>query len=336
MKSILILIFALNALFGASFVYPDFKQCYKKDVKSIVYFGETKAIAVSKHYAVAYLEKKPKHSFVKYDPFLSLYLFYSKKALHPIRLKNTDKLTLGEWLASMDDNSMYTGNFAQRGVGLNIFFEQNSKTPPNSMISCLCCDIYGIGVGHGKFISSNFIKRFLNAKSVYYGDIGVRFAKRGKDVIVSSVNPMFKNQKLKVGDIVKKIDGKRVKKVEDIEDYILFQKIGKTVKLKFSRNNKTITVKIKIQKRYGGGELSDSFLEAKGMFFDKNLVIKGIKKDSFAQKSGLLIGDKLLQIDRKSVTSEDDARRIFSKIKKKDIDLLFDRDDFQFFVKVKM
>ncbi len=336
MKSILILIFTVNALFSVSFIYPNFKQCYKKDVKSIVYFGDTKAVAISKHYAVAYLKKRPKHSFVKYDPFLSLYLFYSKKTLHPVRLKNTDKLTLGEWLASMDDDSMYTGNFAQRGVGLNIFFEQNSKTPPNSMISCLCCDIYGIGIGGGKFISSNFIKRFLNSKSVYYGDIGVRFAKRGKDIIVSSVNPMFKNQKLKVGDIIKKIDGRRVKKVEDIEDYILFQKIGKVVKLKFLRNNRLFTRKIRVQKRYGGGELSDSFLEAKGMFFNKNLKIKNLQKGSFAQKTGLRIGDKLLQIDRKNVANEDDIRRIFSKIKKKEVNLLFDRDDFQFFVKVSM
>ncbi|MFK5881351.1 MAG: PDZ domain-containing protein [Sulfurospirillum sp.] len=334
MRFILILIFTVNALFSVSFTYPDFKKCYKKDVKSIVYFGSTQAIAVSKHYAVAYLKKKPKHSFVRYDPFLNLYLFYSKKNLHPVKLKNTDKLTLGEWLASMDDDSMYTGNFAQRGIGLNIFFKQNSKTPPNSMISCLCCSIYGIGVGNGKFISSNFIKRFLDSKSVAYGDIGVRFLRRGKDVIVSSVNPMFPHQLLEVGDIIKKIDSKKVKKIEDIEDYILFQKIGKIVKLQFVRNNKLITQKIKVLKRYGGGELSDSFLERKGMFFDKNLRIKAIKKGSFAWKSGLRTGDKLLQIDRINVANEDDIRRIFSSLKKKEVNLLFDRNDFQFFIKV--
>jgi C-terminal processing protease CtpA/Prc len=236
----------------------------------------------------------------------------------------------------MSENSMYTGNFAQRGVGLNIFFEQNSKTPPNSMISCLCCDIYGIGIGDGKFISSNFIKRFLKTKSVSYGDIGVRFAKRGKRVIVVSVNPMFKNQKLRVGDIIKKIDGRRVRKVADVEDYILFQKVGKSVKLTFSRDNRVLTRKIKVAKRYGGGELSDSFLESKGIYFDKNLRITSIRKGSFAQKSGLHIGDKLLQIDRVGVSNQDDIRNIFSKLKKKEINLLFDRSDFQFFVKVDM
>ena len=336
MRFVLILLFTVNALFSVSFTYPDFRKCYKKDVKSMVYFGDTKAVAISKHYAVAYLKKKPKYPFVRHDKFLNLYLFHSKKVLHPVHLRNTDKLTLGEWLASMDDSSMYTGNFAQRGVGLNIFFKQNSKTPPNSMITCLCCSVYGIGVGNGKFISSNFIKRFLDSKSVAYGDIGVRFLRRGKDVIVSSVNPLFAHQKLKVGDIIKKIDGRRVRKVEDVEDYVLFQKIGKIVKLQFVRNHKLMTEKIKVQKRYGGGELSDSFLEVKGMFFDKKLRIKTIKKGSFAQKSGLHRGDKLLQINRVSVKSEDDIRRVLSKIGKKAINLLFERNNFQFFVKVNM
>ncbi len=334
MRVVLILLFFLNILYSTSFVYPNFKQCYKRDIKSIVYFGDTKAIAISKHYAVAYLKKKPKYPFIKYDPFLNLYLFYRQKPMSYVKLKNTDKLTLGEWLASMDDNSMYAGNFAQRGVGLNIYFEQNSKTPPNSMISCLCCDIYGLGVGNGKFISSNFIKRFLHSSEIFYGDIGVRFAKRGKYIVVSFVNPLFKNQELKVGDIVKQINNRKVHKVEDIQDFILFQKRNQIVKIEFIRDGKLQTLSIRVKKRYGGGELSDSFLENRGIFFDKKLRIIGIAKGSFAQKEGLKIGDKLLQIDRVNVKNQNDVKSFFSKIEKKSSDLLFDRDDFQFFIKV--
>jgi len=334
MRVILILLFFLNILYSTSFIYPDFKKCYKRDIKSTVYFGDTKAIAISKHYAIAYLKKKPKYPFVKYDPFLNLYLFYRQKPMFFIKLKDTDKLTLGEWLASMDENSMYVGNFSQRGIGLNIYFEQNSKTPPNSMISCLCCDIYGLGVGSGKFISSNFIKRFLHSSEIFYGDIGARFAKRGRDIVVSFINPLFKNQKLKVGDIIRQINNRKVYKVEDIEDFILFQKRDQTVKIEFIRDNKIQTLSIKVKKRYGGGELSDSFLENRGIFFDKKLKIIGVAKGSFAQKSGLKIGDKLLQIDRVNVKDQNSVKSFFSKTQKKSLDLLFDRDDFQFFVKV--
>ncbi len=336
MRYLLSLVFALNVLFGASFVYPNFKQCYNKEIKSIVYFRDTKAIAISKHYAVTYSKTKPKYPYVKYDPFLNLYLFYSKKPLHPVKLKNTDKLSLGEWLASIDENSLYIGNFAQRGEGLNIYFEQNSKTPPNSLISCLCCQVYGLGIGNGKFISSNFLNKFLNSKEVFYGDIGVRFARLGKKVIISSINPLFKNQKLKVGDIIKKIDGEKIKKVEDANNLILFQKKNQIVKLEFLRKNTLHTIKIKVQKRYGGGELSDSFLENRGLFLDKNLIIIKISKNSFGAKSGLHIGDKLLQMDRKNVKNANEIRRIFSKTEKKVINLLFERANFQFFIKVNL
>ncbi len=336
MRFIFALVFAINVLFSASFVYPNFKQCYNKEVKSIVYFGDTKAVAVSKHYAVAYSKIKPKYPYVKHDPFLSLYLFYSKKILHPIKLKNTDKLSLGEWLASIDEDSLYVGNFAKRGEGLNIYFEQNGKTPPNSIISCLCCQAYGIGIGGGKFISSKFLNKFLNSKEVFYGDIGVRFAKLGRKVVVSAVNPLFKNQQLKVGDIIKKINANKIKSVENAQNLILFQKRNQSVKVEFLRKNALHSIKIKVQKRYGGGELSDSFLETRGLFLDKFLKITKITKDSYGAKSGLHIGDKLLQVDRKSVTITQDIRRIFSKTKKKEINLLFQRGEFQFFVKVSL
>ncbi|NOX15925.1 MAG: PDZ domain-containing protein [Epsilonproteobacteria bacterium] len=336
MRYLLSLIFAFNVLFSASFVYPNFKQCYNKEIKSIVYFGDTKAIAISGHYAVTYSKTKPKYHFVKHDPFLNLYLFYSKKLLHPIKLKNTDKLSLGEWLASISENSLYTGNFAQRGGGLDIYFKQNSKTPPNSLISCLCCQVYGIGIGDGKFISSNLLKRFLNSKKVFYGDIGARFSKLGAKVIVSSINPLFKNQKLKVGDIIKKINSKKITREEEAKNLILFQKKNQIVNIKFLRKNTLHSVKIKVQKRFGGGELSDSFLESRGLYLDKKLKIIKIVKNSFGAKSGLHIGDKLMQVDRISVENSSDIRKIFSKTDKKEINLLFDRNNFQFFIKVNM
>ncbi len=333
MRYLLSFVFAINVLFGASFVYPNFKQCYNKNLKSVVYFSDTKAIAIAKHYAVSYSKKKPSYPYVKHDPFLNLYLFYSPKTLHPVRLKDTKYLSLGEWLASMDEDSLYAGNFAKRGVGLGVYFEQNSKTPPNSMVTCLCCDVYGLGVGNKKFISSNLLKRFLNSTEIFYGDIGARFAKKGRKIVVASIDPMHSNQKLKIGDIIEKIDGKKVRNLQDLENKILFTRRNQSVKLKFFRKNALHVEDIKVFQKVGGGEAGDSFLEAKGMYFDKNLSIKKIIKGSFADKNGLKIGDKLLQIGRKSVKNQNDARVVFSKTKKM-IRLLFARGGSQFFIKV--
>jgi hypothetical protein len=334
MRYLLTLIFAFNVLFSASFVYPNFKQCYNKNLKSIVYFGNTKAIAIAKHYAVSYSKTKPSYPYAKHDPFLNLYLFYSPKVLHPVHLKDTKYLSLGEWLASMDDNSLYAGNFAKRGIGLSVYFEQNAKTPPNSIVTCLCCDVYGLGVGDKKFISSNLIKRFLNSTEIFYGDIGVRFAKKGKKIVIASINQMRINKNLKVGDVIKKINGKKVKNLQDLENKILFTKRNQSIKLEFFRKNALHVESIKVFQKNGGGEASDSFLEAKGMFFDRNLTITKVIKGSFADKNGLKPGDKLVQIDRKSVKNQNDARIVFSKTKKKLIYLLFGRGGSQFFIKV--
>jgi len=334
MRYLLSLVFAINVLFSASFVYPNFKQCYNKNLKSIVYFGGTKAIAIAKHYAVTYSKKKPSYPYVKHDPFLNLYLFYSPKPLHPVRLKDTKHLSLGKWLASMDDNSLYVGNFAKRGVGLGIYFEQNSKTPPNSMVTGLCCAVYGLGVGNKKFISSNLLKRFLNSTEIFYGDIGVRFVKKGRKIVVASIDPMHSNQKLKIGDIIEKIDGKKVRNLQDLENKILFTRRNQSVRLKFFRKNVLHVEDIKVFQKVGGGEASDSFLELMGMYFDKNLDIKRVIKGSFADKNGLKVGDKLLQIGRKTVKNQNDARMAFSKTKKKAIYLLFARGGSQFFIKV--
>ncbi len=340
MKIFISLIIIYNFAFSTSFVYPNFKQCYNKNIKSIVYFGNTRAMAIAKHYAVAYLKKRPQYPFIKRDPFLHLYLFYSSKILHPVKLKNTDKLSLGEWLASMKNNSLYIGNFSERGIGLDSYFRQNGKTPPNSMITCLCCDIYGLGIGGGKFISSNFIKRLLTSTEIFYGDIGVRFARHGKNIIVSRAKPFFPKQSLKVGDIIKKIDGKKIKTVEEATNAILLQKRNHVVKIEFFRKNALHVVKIKVLNRYRVkktvAKSNNSFLKNRGIFFDDKMKIKRISKHSFGEKSGLKIGDKLLQINQISVKNQNDAKKIFSKIKNKEANLLFERHDFQFFVKVKI
>jgi len=41
-----------------------------------------------------------------------------------------------------------------------------------------------------------------------------------------------------------------------------------------------------------------------------------------------------MQIDSKKIESQNDIKKYLSKIKAKEVQLLFDRDDFQFFVKI--
>ena len=319
---------------SAGFTYPDFRQCYAKNKQSFVYFGETRAVAVTKHLAVAYSQTKPKASFIKFDPFLNLYLFESKKTLKPIRLKSTRALKLGEWIAGMDDTSLYAGNFAKSGDLLDSFYLQNAKLEANSIISCLCCEVYGLGIGAGSFIGSEYIKRFIKSKNIYYGDIGVRFEKYAKSFVVKSRDPFYPNQLLHVDDKILKINGKKVTSLKQLNQMVLFSKPKSIVTIELLRGKNIIKRSLVVRSRKGGGYLSDSFLEKKGLFFDKEMQIQKITKKSFAEKSGLKIGDRLIQIDHKMITNQNEIKEYLSKLKSKEAQLLFDRNDFQFFVKI--
>ena len=321
---------------AAGFTYPDFRQCYNKNKQSFVYFGETRAVAVSKHLAVAYSQTKPKVAYVKFDPFLNLYLFRSAKALKPVKLKSTHSLKLGEWIAGMDDTSLYAGNFAKSGDLLDSFYLQNAKLEANSIISCLCCEVYGLGIGAGSFIGSEYIKRFItmSGKSPYYGDIGVRFEKKANNFVVKSIDPFYPNQLLQVNDKILKIDGKKVYSLKQLNQKVLFSAPKSTIKIELLRGKKVLKINLKVRSRMGGGYLSDSFLEKKGIFFDKDMKIIKVNKNSFGEKSGLLVGDKLMQIDNKMIKNQNDMKTYLSNLKSKEAQLLFDRKDFQFFVKI--
>ena len=338
MPRLLISLFLVFGVVNAtSFTYPDFKQCYNKNLKSFVYFGNIRAVAVTKHLAVAYSKTKPKVEFVKHDPFLNLYLFYSKKSLNPVRLKSTYSLKVGEWVAGMDDNSLYVGNFATTDDMLDSIYLQNANLKENSIISCLCCEVYGLGIGDGKFIGSEFIKRFLNTKdNVYYGDIGVRFVKRGTEFFVDKINPFYKNQPLKVGDKIISVNDKKIYSLKQLKRVILFSKPNSKLKIKLLRGNALFMVDVKVFQKISGGALGDSFLEKKGFYFDENLKIKMIKKGSFASKSGLKVGDKLLMVNKLKMKNNMDLKEYLTNTKDKELELLFDRNDFQFFINLRM
>lgn len=324
----------LQVGFAANFTYPDFRQCYNKNIKSFVYFGDIRAVAITKNLAVAYSKSTPKVPFVKFDPFLNLYLFASKKPLIPVRLKSTHLLKLGEWIAGMDDDSLYAGNFAKSGDLLDTLYLQNAQMSSNSIISCLCCQVYGLGIGNGTFIGSEYIQRFLDAKEIFYGDIGVRFEKNGKDFEVAEIDPFYKNQSLQIGDKISKVNNKNITSLKQLNQAILFAKPKSKINLEFMRANSMQKSSATVVSRVGGGNLSDSFLEQKGIFLDKDLRIIAIEPKSFAAQKGLKVGDKLMYIDKMKLESQKTLRKYLSNTKAKYFQLLFDRHDFQFFVKM--
>ena len=334
LRAVILLFLIFQIANSVSFTYPDFKQCHKKLSQSFVYFGDNRAVAITKNLAVAYSKNRPEVDYVKFDPFLNLYLFRSKKSLKPVKLRSTHYLKLGEWIAGMDENSLFIGNFARSEELLGSFHLQNAKLEPNSIIACLCCEMYGLSVGAGYFIGSEYIKRFIANEYLHYGDIGARFERKAGVFMVESVDPFYPNQLLRVGDRVLKVNANKPKSLKHLNQAILFSKPKSLIELEILRDGKKLKKSLVVRSRVGGGYLSDTFLENRGIFLDKDLKIVDIKKGSFAELSGLHVGDRLMQIDRKTVKSQNDIKEYFSSLSSKETHLLFDRANFQFFVKI--
>ena len=153
-----------------------------------------------------------------------------------------------------------------------------------------------------------------------------------KLVIVKSSNPFMNNNPFKKDDCILALDDKIVKDSASFMRDILFSKIGSKHKVKIKRGSKTLIFNVTSQKRFGGGYLSDTFLEFLGISFDKNLFITKIEKK--AEMYELIVGDKLLQINGETIKTEQD---ILDKLanSKESSSLLFQRRQFQFFIEVR-
>ena len=328
----------------AEFVYPDFSQCYEKNRQSVVYFGKTRAIAISEKQAVAYSKEKPSVPYARYDYLSNLYLFDSPKPLIPIKLKATSELKMGEWLESMTDNSLIAVNASKIGKSANEFFEFGGSGEVNSIVGGLCCDMYGLGIGDKFFIGSEAIEQFINGQTASYAELGARFTEGNESVVVDFIDPNFKDSKLKVGDRITMLNGKKVNNLAEFSEVLKALKDAPKVSAKIQRNDAWIEENIlgaspkkvvpkKVTKL--PEPKKESYLHNKGFKFDNDLNIIDIARGSFAEQSGLKVGDRLMQIDGTAVEKISTAEALLAKSRTRESSLLFDRNDFQFFVTMK-
>ena len=324
----------------AEFVYPDFTQCYEKNRASIVYFGKTRAVAVSEKYAIAYSKEKPTVPFIRHDALSHLYLFESTKPLIPVRLKSTLELKLGEWLASMSENSLYTGTASRIGKSgaLSEFGAQGAEQ--STIVGGLCCDMYGIGIGEKLFINSDFLTPFIEGKTAAYAFAKARFAQAADGTIVVTA---VDGGKFKVGDKIGSINGKEIKTLEELHKVFSHAQASSNALVKFEREGKGMeenlyakkaepSKKIETKKAPASLVKKESYLDTKGLALNDDLRVLEPKRGTFAERSGLKAGDRLIQIDGMSVQTMAEVDAYMAKHKNKEASLLFERHQFQFFV----
>ncbi len=323
-------LFLLTQLFLVS-IYAcqgGYVSCVAKIKDSKTIQNNSLSIPVKGHKRLVYSKQRPNAKILKYDPFLSLYLIKDKSTFaYPFRVNM--KLQLGSALVT--NKYAKEGKILKNQIGLNSLALYSVKSKKPALITSSCCSLEGIVTPRG-VIQKEYIKRFLSSAPATYGDIGVRVKDEKGLVIVNSSNPYIKDNPFHKEDYIVAFDGKRVRSASIFMRKVLFSKIGSLHSVKVKRDGKFLTFDIITHKRYGGGVLSDTFLEQKGIYFDENLHI--IKLPKMLKNYGLLVGDRLLQVNAITVKNQEELLRYIENFKDFSL-LLFERKNFQFFVKIK-
>lgn len=323
------LAFALSLLFLNLFACKGgYDSCKLKIKDSKAIQNSSLSIAVENNKRLIYSKEQPNAKILKRDLFLNLYLIEAKeKFKHPFVINN--HLSMG--VASVNAKSAIEGKILKRQVGLNTFATFSEKTQAPALLLNSCCTFEGVVTDRG-IIEKAYLERFLSSSSSDYGDVGIRVSDVKKKVTIDRVDPFYKNNPFKVGDIVVSLDGKRVNSSATFMREILFSKVASTKSIKVKRGSNYHSFKVRVKKRYGGGFVSDTFLEKKGIYFLPDLTITQIR-DSF-DGYGLRVGDKLIQVNGKKVSSTRDIATHLNEFNYA-ASLLFLRDGFEFFVNIK-
>lgn len=315
-------IFAIS-LFAAC--PDDFTLCREKFIDNATVENGVLSLPVSSDrnlvYSALHLETKS----TKKDPLLGLYLVESPKPnpyIYAISSKNPAAI------AAIESHLVLQGKISRTQSGVNslALFDQPLVAP--GVLSGPCCDLEGIITPRG-IIEKAYIRHFLQTKETAYGDAGIRVVQSADGVAVASSDPFMPDNPFKAGDIIEQCNGKSVSSAAAVMQTILFAAPGETYDFTLRRNGKTHLVKVILGRRYGGGLISDTYLERSGFYFDADLTLT--MASGSAAYAGLLRGDRLIQINGKPVSSWENIR---DNVRGEDekVSLLFERDGFQFFI----
>ena len=304
-----------------------FDSCIAKIKDSHAIQGNRLSISLLNNQKLLYSQTTPNQKILKHDPFLSLYLVEEKNNFkYPFVMNN--HLSLGN--AGVNEKFAIEGKIREHQIGLNQFARFNEALFAPALLLNSCCSFEGIVTPQG-IIEKAYIQRFIESSENSYGDIGVRVQERDKKVYIIAIDPFLEKNPFMIGDCIVSLDGKKVQSASKLMRDILFSKIGMAHRVAILRDKKLVYVNIKSYKRYGGGYVSDTFLEQKGIYFDENLCINKLSNE--AQRSGFKLQDQVLQVNGKRVQTQKELRDFVYGDKAK-VEILLQRDGFQFFMKL--
>nr|WP_314475930.1 PDZ domain-containing protein [uncultured Campylobacter sp.] len=333
----------------------DFNACFEKNLPAMVNVAGNGGIAITPNLIAVPKGEIPVKNSVKFDPYLGLYRVASDVKLAPVKMSDDNATKKSDWVSvTRDLNATVYGHVKAQAQALGELDVLTFDVNGTGAVLSPCCKLRGIAVGGDKFVPSRYLRHFAAYKDVYYGDVGAVFEERDGKLYVKSVDPLGRGAALMVGDEILSVNGEKFESLRELNERILFAKKGERLKFEIKRGDEVLKFGVAVsddaakkeQKAPMKADKKAAASDAKpqsmpqssdaasvqklyGMTFDEKLIVKSVDANSGAAKFGVRVGDKLIQVGQKAVSSRKEALSLLAKGGGQN--LLFRRNGFDFF-----
>ena len=331
----------------------DFNACFEKNLPAMVNVTGNGGIAITPNLIAVPKGEIPVKNYVKFDPYLGLYLVASDAKLEPVKMADDNTTKKSDWVSvTRDLNATVYGHVKAQAQALGELDVLTFDVNGTGAVLSPCCKLRGIAVGGDKFVPSRYLRHFAAYKDVYYGDVGAVFEERDGRLYVKGVDPLGRGAALMAGDEILSVNGEKMQSLRELNERILFAKKGERLKFEIKRGedvvNFSVAVSDEVKKEQKTAPKTDenitkiapksqpapntdasSVRKLYGLTFDEKLRVKSVDGESDAARFGLRVGDKLIQVGAKVVKNRKEALALIAKNRGQR--LLFRRDGFDFF-----
>ena len=331
----------------------DFNACFEKNLPAMVNIAGNGGIAITPNLIAVPKGETPVKNYVKFDPYLGLYLVASDVKLEPVKMADDNATKKSDWVSvTRDLNATVYGHVKAQAQALGELDVLTFDVNGTGAVLNPCCKLRGIAVGGDKFVPSRYLRHFAAYKDVYYGDVGAVFEERDGKLYVKSVDPLGRGAALMVGDEILSVNGEKFESLRELNERILFAKKGERLKFEIKRGEDvvkfSVAVSDEVKKEQKAAPKTDenitkiapkpqpapntdasSVRKLYGLTFDEKLRVKSVDGELDAARFGLRVGDKLIQVGAKVVKNRKEALALIAKNRGQR--LLFRRDGFDFF-----
>ncbi|WP_297965741.1 PDZ domain-containing protein [uncultured Campylobacter sp.] len=331
----------------------DFNACFEKNLPAMVNVAGNGGIAITPNLIAVPKGEIPVKNYVKFDPYLGLYLVASDAKLEPVKMAEDNATKKSDWVSVTHDlNATVYGHVKAQAQALGELDALTFDVNGTGAVLSPCCKLRGIAVGGDKFVPSRYLRHFAAYKDVYYGDVGAVFEERDGKLYVKGVDPLGRGAALMAGDEILSVNGEKMQSLRELNERILFAAKGERLKFEIRRGEDvvkfSVAVSDEVKKEQKTAPKTDenitkvapkpqpapntdasSVRKLYGLTFDEKLRVKSVDGESDAARFGLRVGDKLIQVGAKVVKNRKEALALIAKNRGQR--LLFRRDGFDFF-----